>query len=242
MRFTGSALVRLLSQLTEADVPPAKQAFSERLSGWFGWAHAISLAGALNDGSDAAPGAGAGLLSIDGVAAEAARVRDQLERAITEDFGRPPSKPAVGSRGQILPASVDADADFASWRRRYVAKQQSMEAGVHAVRGRLRAVMAEQSPEAARLAAVDEVMERVLAEQERTLLSMVPEWLAQRFGRLTAAQKVAPADDGPSPAGGCLDVLRNDMHDVLRAELDFRWQPVEGLLEALRSVPTGRNE
>ncbi|MCC8446692.1 DUF3348 family protein, partial [Xanthomonas translucens] len=36
-------------------------------------------------------------------------------------------------------------------------------------------------------------------------------------------------------AGAWLDVFRQDMQHVLRAELDIRFHPIEGLLAALRS-------
>jgi hypothetical protein len=149
-----------------------------------------------------------------GLVDDAVRMRDSLASAITEDFARAPTP------------RVAAKPDAAFWRGRYVARQQSMQAGIQAVRGRLRKALAGLSPAMARLAAVDEVMERVLGEQERTLLSAVPRWLEQRHN--------APAGTpGPSDDAHGLDALRSAMHDTLRAELDFRWQPVEGLLDAL---------
>jgi hypothetical protein len=81
----------------------------------------------------------------------------------------------------------------------------------------------------ARLSAVDEVMERVLGEQERTLLSAVPRWLEQRHGAPAGSPR--PPDDEHR-----LNALRNAMQELLRAELDFRWQPVQGLLDALGPV------
>jgi hypothetical protein len=51
--FNGSALVRLLSRLTDADVREPRQATADRLSQWFGWTDAISLSAAL-DGAVAA--------------------------------------------------------------------------------------------------------------------------------------------------------------------------------------------
>ncbi len=85
----------------------------------------------------------------------------------------------------------------------------------------------------ARLAAVDAVMERVLGTQERNLLASVPGLLEGHFLRLRKAGQ-DPANDDNDP-GPWLDTFRADMRGVLLAELDFRFQPVEGLLAALRA-------
>src|SRR5262245_12916716 len=97
-RFTSPALVHLLAQLTDADVPPSQRAFSERLGEWLGWTDAISLAAALNEGSDGVPVTGSARDAAAAIVDEAMRVRDNLARAITEDFARK------------LPARVDAQA------------------------------------------------------------------------------------------------------------------------------------
>ncbi len=61
------------------------------------------------------------------------------------------------------------------------------------------------------------------------------------FERLRRAEQETPADaeaSGNAPAltpGAWLDVFRKDMQSVLLAELDLRFQPVEGLLAALRT-------
>ena len=234
--LTGSPLVRLLARLTEADASSSKHVFSERLSQWFDWTNAISLATALSEGSGARADTSAASPSVSRLAEEAARARGGLEGSITEDFARPPAgRPQQQHGHSHEPAptmAADVKADLALWRRRYTAKQQLVDASVQALRGRLRSALAAGSPALAKLAALDEVMEQVLGEHERTLLSIVPKWLEQRFERLSNTQ---------SPAEG-LDALRSDMCEVLLAELDFRWQPIEGLLGALRAVPTHCNE
>jgi hypothetical protein len=84
-------------------------------------------------------------------------------------------------------------------------------------------------------------MEHALGVHEHRLLSTVPLLLEKHFKRLRKADETAqaaaeaPAEpvDGVRP-GAWLDVFRKDMQGVLLAELDIRFQPVEGLLEALR--------
>lgn len=199
--FTGSALIRLLAQLTDIDVPESKQGFADRLSRWFGWTDAISLSAAL-DGSPAAARSGT-RASASAEEGECARVRTASVNAIAAD-------------------SVAAT-DFRSYRRRYVARQQALEASIGPLRGRLRARLAARSPAMARLAGVDAVMEQVLGAHEQRLLATVPVLLEKHFERLRQA-------DGP----GWPDVFCKDMQGVLFAELDIRLQPVEGLLDALR--------
>jgi hypothetical protein len=92
-----------------------------------------------------------------------------------------------------------------------------------------------------RLAEVDAVMERALSPRERSLLATVPALLGGHFERLRKAEQETLADaraseDAPTIAPGAwLNVFRKDMQSVLLAELDLRFQPVEGLLAALRT-------
>ena len=140
--FTGSPLVRLLSRLTDSDVGQPRQTTAERLSQWFGWTDDISLSAALNAGPASAE------------EAECARVRAALTKAIASDSAAP------------------ADAtDFAPLRQRYLARQQAMEVAIGPLRSRLRTTLAGRSQAMAKLAAVDVVMEQVLAAQERSLMS-----------------------------------------------------------------------
>ncbi|RTD94560.1 DUF3348 domain-containing protein [Variovorax atrisoli] len=226
--FNGSALIRLLSRLAEADVREPANPTADRLSQWFGWTDAISLSAAL-DGAPAM--AQAGIRPPRNTEEnECSRVRTALANAIVEDntFG----------------AGKDAASDFAPYRRRYLARQQAMEAGVGSLRSRLRSAMAARSPAMARLASVDVVMAQVLEAREHSLLSAVPGLLERHFERLrkAAAAEAASEEDEAQPAAppsdAWLDTFRKDAQDVLLAELDFRFQPVEGLLDALRTQAT----
>jgi len=235
-RFTGSALIRLLVQLTEADVDESRQAFSERLSHWLAWTDAISLAAALNEAPAVRPGSGASasVASASASAGErdALRVRRALAKAIADPLAFAPDT---------------SETDFASHRRRHVAAQQAMDTGIAPLRGRVRQRLAAAGADMARLAALDEVMQAVVGAQERALLSTVPRLLEKRFQRLRQAHE-APAEpplpDTPPAVGPALwlDTFRRDMQAVLLAELDIRMQPVEGLLAALRAKEPVRHE
>ncbi|MGI2234071.1 DUF3348 family protein, partial [Burkholderia vietnamiensis] len=91
--------------------------------------------------------------------------------------------------------------------------------------------------------------------RERSLLGAVPALLGTRFERLRDAERQALADaqaaadadadaapDAPSPApvtpvvpGTWLDTFRDEMQSILLAELEVRFQTVDGLLAALRT-------
>lgn len=217
--FNGSALVRLLSRLTDIGVREPRQATADRLSQWFGWTDAISLSAALDGASAAAPSRVRASASAE--ERECVRARAALAKAVAED------------------GAVAAAVDFTPFRRRHLTLQQAMEAGIGPLRGRLRALLAARSPAMARLAAVDVVMEQVLAAREHSLLGAVPALLEKHFTRLRqdsleSLETAGEPDNSEAQAGEWLHVFRKDMKNVLLAELDFRFQPIEGLLEALR--------
>ena len=111
--------------------------------------------------------------------------------------------------------------------------QQAMETDIATLRARLRAALAARAPALARLATVDAVMEQALGARERSLLAGVPALLGAHFERQRAAAAAVAASEAAPHAW--LAGFRKDMQSVLLAELEIRFQPVEGLLAALRT-------
>ena len=228
--FSDSTLVRLLARLADADAPESRQGFADRLSQWLDWTDAISLSAALNGNPPTVP-SGARPSGSDAEDGECGRIRAALAKAIADDGA------FTAARG------AQTSADFSPYRQRYLARQQAMEASIAPLRERLRARLAARSPAMARLAAVDAVMEQVLGAQEHRLLSTVPALLERHFKRLRQSEPAAPGDpQAPDAPGarteGWLELFRKNMQELLLAELDLRWQPIEGLLEALRTRHT----
>lgn len=244
--FSGSTLVRLLARLTDIDVADSKRSFADRLSQWLGWTDAITLSSVLNGDISMEPAAAVRAPRADDEA-ECRRIRAALVAAINEE-----PTPARN-------AATGTTTDFAPWRRRYIARQQAMETHIAALRKRLRATLAGQSPAMAQLAALDAVMERALGAQEQRLLATVPGLLEKHFRRQVQAEKAesaadlagledseGKADEGvEAPAietgiaarhGAWQKAFGKDMQSVLLAELEIRLQPVEGLLQALRET------
>jgi hypothetical protein len=254
---SGPALIRVLARLTDLDVPESSQSLSDRLSQWLGWTDAIGLSTALNGHSrgghprggppragaprDDHPPAVAAGVQADGHAeeAECARLRTSLAKAIVGDSTFAAARRRGSAQAPAQNASADTAVDYAVFRQRYLSIQQTMETTIGDLRGRLRAMLATRTPAMARLAVVDAVMERALSPREHNLLATVPGMLAGHFERLRAAERetLAAAEAAGDAAGGrsgaWLDVFRKDMQSVLLAELELRFQPVEGLLAAL---------
>lgn len=230
----GPTFIRLLARLSDTDVPPPRQALSDRLSQWIDWTHAVALSTAL----DARPAETDSEAHVSADADECARARAALTQVIVGD----PALRAVARA--LVDDGADAPSDQTYFRQRCLAMQQAMEAGTGRLRERLRDRLAQGPADLARLAALDAVMERALGRRERALFSTVPALLGQHFERLReAAQEPTDADapDGRRATANhaWLDVFRRDMRNVLLAELDVRLQPAEGLLAALRQRTAG---
>lgn len=230
--FSGPTLVRLLARLTDADAPPPATSLSGQLSQWLGWPDAIALSSALKAGPPPAAPAVARASGATAEEQECTRVRGALADAIAGDSAFTARRRGPG-RPSALAEAVDAQVDYAIYRHRYVSQQQAMESAIGALRGRLRAALSTRAPDMARLAMVDAVMERVLGTREQSVLGSVPALLEGHFQRLRQAEAAALAEAQVAP-GAWLAVFRKDMQSVLLAELEIRFQPVEGLLAALR--------
>ncbi|MBN3751385.1 DUF3348 domain-containing protein [Paraburkholderia sp. Tr-20389] len=236
---SGPTLVRLLARLTAADVSASSQSLSDQLSQWLGWTDAIALSTALNGKP---PGVVSGARSAGTVEEECAGVRAALADAIAGDSVLSTRRRRGAPHAQTAPAQPEAS--YADFRQCYLALQQTMETRIGALRGRLRSLLAAKTPEMTRLAVVDAIMERSLGARERSLFGAVPGLLGGHFERLRKAERDAQAAGAPAEAqaqtepatrpGAWLDGFRKDMQSVLLAELDIRFQPVEGLLAALR--------
>jgi len=119
-------------------------------------------------------------------------------------------------------AEAAAAPNFASLRQRYRVLQQAIQTATGRLRGRLRDQLVQVSPELARLAEVDAVMEQTLTPREHSLLATAPAVLGARFERVHGQP-------------GWRTAFRHDMRTLLLAELQLRFHPIEGLQDALRS-------
>lgn len=244
--LSHGALARLLARWQAG--PRAGQApgFVEGLSRWLDWTDAIPLAAALQDDDPPrpAPRGPRPRATRAALAAACMQLRATLRAAFADDGlpGRPNTRSPDRHDRSMLPTTMPnaQDLDLDACRRRYSRHQRTMEVAVDALRQRVREAVAAASVEHARLARVDEVLERVVAERERLLLACLPAALEQRLAQrrqahLAALALQAGADDpaGWWRPGGWLAALGDDVAALLDAELDLRLQPVLGLIDAL---------
>lgn len=231
----GPAFIRLLARLTEAEIAPSSPVLADRLGQWIDWTRAVAVSRAL-DGKLPALDEDAPFADTD--ARECARVRATLEDAIGADFTVAAGKARGAGLGQA--DGADAAIDYAPLRERYLSLQRSMLTATGRLRGQLRDTLARRSADMARLAEVDAVMESTLSPREQSLLATIPKLLERHFDRLRQAAQAPPdgatAADAAAPAthqDAWLERFRQDMRDVLRAELDVRFHPIDALLAAL---------
>lgn len=217
--LSGPTLIRLLTRLTDVDVPESRQPLSDHLSQWLGWTDAIALSAALNNRPPAiAPGARQFSSAEE---RECERVRTTLADAIASDTAATAAKRQMPGQVSAKVAALQADdADYSNFRQRYLSLQHTMETSIGNLRSRLRGMLAAKTPEMTRLAVVDAIMDRALLPRERTLLGAIPKLLQGHFDRLRLAEQAAleaaaqaqtesevpagtadePAADAPAPA------------------------------------------
>lgn len=219
----GPAFIRLLARLTGVDASPPDSSLGDRLSQWLDWKHALALSTVL-DGAPVPPD-GSGRRDMEH--GECARLHANQVAAIAAEA----SGVSVVRKQPAIEGAANQPQDFAVFRQRYLARQRAMQSVTGDLRGRLRDALASQSTQAARLAEVDAAMELALSPREQALLARVPKLLERRFEQLRQAASAR----GPAAGDRWLGVFRSDMQSVLLAELDVRFQPVQGLLAALRT-------
>ncbi len=132
-------------------------------------------------------------------------------------------------------------AAYTPYRRFYEAHQRDMELSIRPLRFNVRETVAKASPGLAKLTELDAVLEKILHERERQLLSKVAVLLKKRFEQLYKEhqQKLIALQQADNPAGwtqagGWLARFCNDMQMLLLAEVELRLQPTIGLMEALK--------
>jgi hypothetical protein len=238
MPVPGPVFIRLLARLTDVDVPQSSHGLADRLSHWIDWTRAVALSRALDGKLSAAV---VDAPSFDSAMEdECARARASLASGIA-DLELPSARQRGNEHSHADEGGADAIVDYTFFHQRYLAMQRAMQAATGRLRGRLRDMLAQKSPDMSRLAEVDAVMELTLSPREQTLLAAVPKLLGEHFERLQQAGQDSLAGtqlSGDTPMampGEWLRVFRNDMQSVLLAELDVRFQPIEGLLAALRT-------
>jgi hypothetical protein len=220
--------VRLLARLGEVDAGQPGGFLPDRLSQWLSWTQSLALSSALDGAVAPLPeGTEPGEAVTE---ASLAAARTALVETLMDEPSWTRARARAVSRAGAVEGELDSRIEYSAFRERYLMMQRSIQGTTGKLRGELRDQIAAASPELARLAEVDAVMEGALSPREQRLLGGVPAVLEARFEK---ARKAAAEAQGTS--GVWIDLFVREMQDVLLAELDVRFQPLEGLLAALQS-------
>ncbi|NTZ81888.1 DUF3348 domain-containing protein [Burkholderia metallica] len=255
--LSGPTLVRLLARLADADVAESRQTLSDRLSQWLGWTDAITLSSALNASP---PGVAAGVRGYD-AERDCARVRHDLAQAITATH-RPRARRRPGDlpppaadtadfadfRQRYLTLQQDMEMAIGQLRGRLRVALAARSSGMARL-ATLDTIMERVlgARERSLLSAVPALLGTRFArlrDAERQVLAEAESAAAAAPDAADASAPAAPAAEGaaadtPTVAaivpGAWLDTFRDEMHSILLAELEVRFQTVDGLLAALRT-------
>ena len=214
----------------------------EELSQWLSTVDAVTLSRAVRAAEEVVPTSvleDAGVAAVRELAQLVSAARVELA-ALVE--GRPAAGRAQRSRADNTPTDPPdpaAEAEFAPHGARYRAAQKQIEARTAVVRAQVRSGLAAAAPPARPLAALDAVMEQVMAPREQRLWATLAGHLERRMAhrRQLHQDMLAATGSVDDPArwkqpGGWLYAFERDLQALLQAEIDVRLEPVMGLLEA----------
>lgn len=191
---------------------------AERLSLWVSAFEAIRLQAAQQ--------------AIAGIRSAATPERDAppvTHAALAEDVRRVRS---VLAKAIAQPVDVD-EIGFVGYRRRQHELQRQMELLVGPLRDHVRQSLARLSPQLRQLAALDAVMEELLASRAHALLPMTVRLAERRFAQLQPSTDSDSDGDGGTGDTAWRADFETEWRQALHAELDLRLEPVMGLVEAL---------
>lgn len=221
LSLNGSRLVRFLHNLAISDSEPSPADFSERFARLFDFNNSVSLASLHSD----LPTLEYEPLDFtdDEIQAELLRVRKSMVQAILKSFMPaandgvlrlrfPLPKPAVGEEPLV----------FDPYRRFYASHQRDMEREVTHLQSYIRDAVGGRSKRLAQLVALDMAMGEALLSHRRKQFAALPGILEPRFVSLQSDEN-----------DNWLTQFKQDMQELLLAELEVRLQPVLGLVEAL---------
>lgn len=201
--FSSSRLVRLLSDLAGVEIDTPKQDLAERLGGWLGVHDAMALHAAHQ-----------AIQAVDKKNPPDALLARPL--AVEEEFHR--VRTALVKSITASGGAPEADAGYAPYQQRYLNQQRQMTLRIDALRAHVRQTITMVSPPLAQLASLDAMMAQMLGGPEKKLLSTVSVLLERRFEHLRTTRQQ--------------DAFSKELEEVLLAELELRFQPVVGLIEA----------
>ncbi|GAC1532286.1 MAG: DUF3348 domain-containing protein [Ramlibacter sp.] len=230
--ITSPKLVRRLGAWVPVPRDGSDTDVAQRLGQWLNAFDAVGLQAAHQAmGTIRGVAARTCLTSPQAVADDLQRVRSTLAHAIAQDpvsFAIPTLVRNAAGATSALP--VVADSGYAPYQQRHLKLQRQMEQSVAPLRDRVRQVLSQACVRLRQLAALDAVLEQVMAPREQAHLPTIVTLLQRRFEQLRLDHRQG-AQAGA--AAGWRDVFRAEWTQTLLAELDLRLEPVAGMVDAL---------
>lgn len=218
-----SGLADLLESWAPVDGRPTRQDWIQHWSAWIGPLDAIALSGALSEVRYAMRVLPAKPVAKDADLGQAYRLlRNDLLAFICT-----PAIPQARGIARPLPvvpgaAVVAVEEDFGSYKQRYLDIERRIEWRVGPFRQHCRQVLTHTNTRLSQLARLDAALENMLNLRSESLLARVPGVLERRFTQ-------------HRNKGSAASAFEQDFQAAMVAELDFRLEPVAGLVEAWRT-------
>lgn len=218
----GTHLPALLARLAGLPTPVPPDRVIERLGQSLDMASSIRLANALGR----LPRARA----LEPAVLEDVRVLldtlQQTRRQLTQQIEQSRLPERRGTRmGLPRIDTVDDTGEglrFAAWQRYHGIHQREFDFRLSGLRTDVRALVANASPRLARLAELDRLHAETVLSGAGRLFAQIPKFLAARFSVLQAEAEA-----------NWLARFEDELLQILKAELDLRMLPIQGLLEAV---------
>ncbi|CAA0079491.1 Uncharacterised protein [BD1-7 clade bacterium] len=243
--YQGSRLVRVLSDLTLADTPVSHKNFALRLGEFIDLSDAFALSDQLRSlprlRFKAAETADLETLKNTFMAAQSNAID-----AIMASFV--PMEASPGS-GRPMPLPRLSDERFAqpqqlqeAYHRFYTLHQSDMEGHVLRIRHQIKEAAQQHSEAMMQLNTLDNAVSDALLPHQRKLLTIIPRLMNMRFQQLLTQHQQQHIDTNTDDSaalwqapGQWLAQYHQELQSVMLAELELRFLPVLGMIEAMEN-------
>lgn len=234
--FSRSRLVGLIHAWVRADPHGEDTGWVAQMASWLGPMDAIRLQAACQpslvvEGGNRDPRRTA--KAAVPLQESLASTRTILMHSISQSAERLAAQANSASFSPSQPPQ-DATQELAAYKQHFLELQRRMETLIDPLRAHCRQVLSQSSPALARLAELDAAMEQILADRAKDLLARLPRVLEQRLRK--------HASGADAQGWGISPAVLQEWQELLIAELDFRLEPVAGLVEAYQDRNQTRYE
>jgi len=223
----------LLRELVATDVDIPHQKIAERLGRFIDFSGSITLseAQAVRAKKKTAPASCSNRVANDAYL----RVRAVIMRNIINTCRPKPIEDEELPLDDHIIELTNKGVNFDAYRAFYIGHQAFMSAKIQSLHRDVRHLAEEVSPKLAKLVALDVALGDATVTRTRQILKAIPALLAKRFEHVRDACQTHGTVDAWLEPGMGFDQFSQEIMILLLAEMDFRLQPVLGLVETINS-------